>query len=199
MLSSVVYSADLTAGSLKLRESRIIAGLLLAGADGKQFREAIVVANVLQARTPATAVRLARLIRARLSEMDAGLWRMVSEGDKNLATQALLAATLKNSRLLRDFMDLVLRDEYRLLHTEVELAHWTSFLLGCESRDPTVAGWSDSTRRRLRSTVFQILAQAGFLADTSSRKLKKVMVLPELRDYLSARGDISILNCLQMP
>ncbi|MES2597436.1 MAG: DUF1819 family protein [Verrucomicrobiota bacterium] len=199
MSSSVIYSADLTAGSLKLRESRIIAGLLLVGADEKTFREAVVTANVLQTRTPATAVRLARLIRGRLSGMDAVLWRMVSEGDKTLATQALLAATLKHSRLLRDFMDLGLRDEYRLLHTELEMALWTRFLIGCESRDPSVARWSDSTRRRLRSTVFQILAQAEILADTASRKLKKFMVLPELRDYLAARGDLTVLNCLQMP
>lgn len=199
MPSTAIYSADLTAGSLKLRESRLIAGLLLAGADEKQFRDAIVVANVLQARTPATAVRLARLIRGRLLEMDSGLWRMVSEGDKNLATQALFAATLKHSRLLRDFMDLVLRDEYRLLHTELEMALWTGFLIGCESRDPSVARWSDSTKQRLRSTVFQILSQAGFLADTTARKLKKIMVLPELRDYLSTRGDLIVLNCLQMP
>jgi hypothetical protein len=199
MSSSTIYSADLTAGSLKLRESRLIAGLLLAGADEKQFQDAIVLANVLQARTPATAVRLARLIRGRLLEMDSGLWRMVSEGDKNLATQALFAATVKHSRLLRDFIDLVLRDEYRLLHAELEMALWTGFLTGCENRDPSVARWSDSTKQRLRSTVFQVLAQVGFLDGTTARKLKKIMVLPELRDYLSTRGELIILNCLQMP
>lgn len=194
-----IYSADLTAGSLKLRESRIVAGLLLVGTDEKQFREAVVTGNVLQARSPATAIRFARLIRARLMKMDAGLWGMVCEGDRNLATQALLAAAIKHSALLRDFMALVLRDEYQRLHAELGTAVWTSFLIGCESRDPAVANWSESTRKRLRSTVFQILAQAGFLGDTTTRKLKKIMVLPELRDYLSTRGDLTVLNCLQMP
>ncbi len=32
--------------------------------------------------------------------------------------------------------------------------------------------WHKSTRRRLRSSIFQILAQAGFLRDTRSLKLQ---------------------------
>ena len=56
------YSANLTAGSLKLPESRIIADLLLRGIDEGQWKDAIIKQNVLQARNPATAIRLARLI-----------------------------------------------------------------------------------------------------------------------------------------
>ena len=61
MHSPLKYSADLTAGSLKPRESRLIAGLLLAGANEQQFREVVVTKNVFQACTHSTAVRLARL------------------------------------------------------------------------------------------------------------------------------------------
>ena len=90
MATCSFYSADLTAGSLKRRESRVLADLLLSGTSDARWKEAIVKENRLQARTPATAVRLARLIRFRLEEFDGGLWTMVRDGSKPLATQALI-------------------------------------------------------------------------------------------------------------
>ena len=194
-----IYSADITAGSLKLRESRLIAGLLLDSVSDDDFRKEIVERNVLQARSPATAIRLARLIKSRLVGFDSELWRIVRDGEKALATQALLAAAMKHSALLCDFIDLCLRDEYRLLHTELSKSLWPPFLLGCAARDPAVSKWSESTRRRLRSSVFDILAQAGFLSDTRKRHLQHFVLLPELRSYLAARSDYKLLNCLQLP
>ena len=48
------YRADITAGSLKIPESRMIADLLLRGADDAAWRAAIFEDNVLQARSPLT-------------------------------------------------------------------------------------------------------------------------------------------------
>jgi len=73
----VRYGADITAGALKVPETRVIADLLLQGVDQGNWRQAIVTENVLQARNPETARRLARLIRARLAQMDSDLWRLV--------------------------------------------------------------------------------------------------------------------------
>ena len=80
------YRADITAGSLKLAESRTVADLLLRGANGTDWETAIFDQNVLQARSPATAKRLARLIRKRLELMDADLWGLVRDGSGDVAT-----------------------------------------------------------------------------------------------------------------
>jgi len=69
------YKADITAGALKLPESRIIADLLLREVDGAGWKDAIVKRNVLQARNPATARRLTKLIRGRLETMGPDLWK----------------------------------------------------------------------------------------------------------------------------
>jgi len=100
------YHADLTAGSLKLQESRIIADLLLRRIGEEGWKTAIVTENVLQARNPATAIRLARLIRQRLETMGDDLWRLVRDGNNIIATHAVLAAAVKHSALLADFLDL---------------------------------------------------------------------------------------------
>lgn len=199
MLKFTLYTATLTTGSLKPRESRVVAGLLLDGVSNAEWKTAIERQNILQCRAIGSAVVLARLLRARLECFDKSLWMMVRDGNKALATQALLACAVKHSSLLRDFMDLSLRDEYRMFRPSLSTSIWSTYLEGCRNRDRAMPDWSESTQNRLRSTVFQILAQAGYLADTASREIKSVSILPELISYLRARGENHLIRCLQLP
>lgn len=164
-----------------------------------EWKLAIEIQNVLQARSAATATTLAGYIRSRLEHFDRDLWEMVRDGDRNLASQSLLACAMKHSALLRDFMDLNLRDEYRKFRPTLATRVWTEYLEGCRSRDPDMPEWFETTKNRLRSTVFQILAQAGYLSDTSVRELRTVTILPELISYLHRKGESQLIRCLQLP
>ena len=192
------YRADITAGALKVPESRVIADLLLRGRTGQSWKDAIVTENVLQARSPATAIRLARLIRLRLETMDAGLWTLVRDGTGTVATHAALAAAVKHSPLLGDFLDLVVRDQFRTFNPGVSKAIWEGYLDDCRGRDPDMPLWNDSTRRRLRSSVFQALAQAGYLADTKSPELRPVHVAGRVLAYLQDHDESYVLRCLRV-
>lgn len=90
----VRYRADITAGSLKVTESRIIAGLLLKGVDANGWKDAVVKRNVLRTRNAATATRLAKLIRDRLETIDADLWRLVRDGKGTVANELFSKSTL---------------------------------------------------------------------------------------------------------
>ncbi|MBI2878016.1 MAG: DUF1819 family protein, partial [Candidatus Tectomicrobia bacterium] len=118
------YKADITAGALKVPESRIIADLLLRGVEEEGWKEAMIRQNVLQARNPATASRLTRLLRGRLALMDADLWTLVRDGSCMVAGHAVLAAAIKHSPLLGDFLDLVVREQYRLFRPSLSNALW---------------------------------------------------------------------------
>ena len=78
-VAEVRYKGDLTAGALKVAESRIIAGLLLRKVDDEGWKDAIVKRNVLQARSPATATRLTKLVKGRLMTMGPDLWRLIRD------------------------------------------------------------------------------------------------------------------------
>ena len=106
------YRADITAGALKVPESRIIADLLLRGLNETGWQEAIHGQNVLQTRSPKTAARLTLLLRGRLTLMEADLWTLVRDGSGTMATQACLAAAVKHRALLGDFLDLVVREHH---------------------------------------------------------------------------------------
>jgi hypothetical protein len=192
------YSADITAGALKVPESRVVARLLLNGVDDKGWKEAIVKENVLQARKAATAIRLARLIRKRLETMDADLWRLVRDGNSIVSTHAVLAATIKHSPLLGDFLDLVVREKFRQFSPKLSKAIWEDFLSDCRGRDTNMPLWNESTRRRLSSSVFQILAQAGFLENTKSLRLQPVHVAQPVLRYLQDHNEEYVLRCIQV-
>lgn len=194
----VRYNADITAGALKVPESRVIADLLLRRLSTEEWKSAIEESNLLQARSRATAIRLARLLRQRLEAMDSGLWRLVRDGSSTLATHACLAAAVKHSRLLGDFLDTVVREELRIFAGSLSRRAWEEFLEACAMRDPGVAKWNPSTVTRLRSTVFQILAQAGYLESTRTMRLQRVHIASEVLSYLRSRDERYVLRCIQM-
>ena len=114
MTSDPIYKANIGGGELKITESRIIAELLLNNTDEKSWYQAIVIENILQHKSPAFAQRQFNLIRARLSLMKPDLWKLVKDGSKKIATDAVFAAAIKHSALLADFLDLVVgRSRYR--------------------------------------------------------------------------------------
>jgi Putative inner membrane protein (DUF1819) len=192
------YKADITAGALKVAESRIIADLLLREVDSEGWIEAIVRRNVLQARNPATASRLTRLVKGRLTTMGPDLWRMIRDGKGSVATHAVLAAAVKHSPLLGDFLDLVVREQYRLFAKTLASKLWDEYLDGCQERDPDMPQWHDSTRKRLRSSVFQTLAQAGYVENTRSLKLQTVHIAEKVLHYLKSQGEEYVLRCIQV-
>lgn len=192
------YKADITAGSLKLAESRIIADLLLRDVDAKGWNAAIVTQNVLQARNPASAKRLARLIRGRLETMGPELWMLVRDGKGIIATHAVFAAAVKSSQLLGDFLRLVVAEQYRLFNPSLSRSSWEKYLDGCRERDPSMPQWNESTRRRLRSSVFQILAQVGYVDNTRSLKLQPVHIADQVLRYLKANHEEYVLKCIQV-
>lgn len=192
------YNAEITAGSLLLKESRAIVHLLLQDADDKAWHRAITIDNVLQKTSPASARRMAMLIRKRLELMPREVWGMVVEGTTEVATQSLLAAAIKHSRLLGDFMLHVLRRHYREFNNQLHTREWESFLVECAHIDPAVASWSPITKKKMGQVVYRILAEAGYLDTTRSLKLQPVLIAPEVSKFLYTHNEKYVLKCMEI-
>lgn len=197
-LAEMRYKADITAGALKLPESRIIADLMLRHVDADGWNDAIVTKNILQARNPATARRLTKLIRGRLETMGSDLWKLVRDGKGTVATHAVFAAAVKHSPLLGDFLHLVVGEQYRMFGASLTNKMWDDYLQGCRERDPDMPQWNETTRRRLRSSVFQMLAQAGYLENTRTLKLQTVHIADQVLRYLKANHEDYALRCIEV-
>ena len=193
-----MYTATITSASIKLRESRIIAGLLLDSVDEDEWRDAIINKNVLQMRSVNSIKRISRILRARLEPMGHGLWDMVHRGERDQATQAAFAAAVKHSRLLGDFLDITIREQRMLFAKKIEHPMWTNYIQDCMSRHPEMPHWSEKTVARLRSSVFSMLADVGCLNNTRELMLQNVFVDAQLSEYLENRGETYVLRCLEV-
>lgn len=191
------YNAEISAGSLMPTESRRLAALLLSNPDDAAWKQAVEIENILQKKTPATARRQATLIRKRLSMLDSVAWKKITERESEVAIQLLLAASIKHSQLLGDFLRKVYADRQRRMDVALVSADWHDFLAECAHHDPAVASWSESTRAKLLQVIVRILVEARYLDSARSMKLTPRSLHPDVRRYLKERHESYVLDCLE--
>ncbi|MDN2702028.1 DUF1819 family protein [Janthinobacterium sp. SUN100] len=191
------YNAEIYVGALLPLESRRIARLLLTEPDQLAWTHAIEIENILQKRTAATAARQARLLRRRLTTLDAEGWKMIAERENEVVIQMLLAAAVKHSRLLGDFLLRVYADRQRRLETELARSDWQDFLAECEHHDASLAGWPQSTKNKMLQVILRILVEAKYIDSSKSMKLTPQSLHPDVRRYLSAHDETYVLDCLE--
>ena len=178
-------------------ESRRIASLLRTLPNDEAWQHAIEVENILQKNTPTTARRQATLIRKRLVTLDAQAWTMLVEREHEVAIQLLLAAAVKHSRLLGDFMRQVYTTRQRQLDPALGSTDWPDFLTECAHQDPAILTWSTSTLAKLREVIIRILVEAKYLESSRSMKLTPRSLHPDVRRYLFERHETYVLECLE--
>ena len=191
------YNGEIVAGSLLVKESRAVAELLLKGLDEKQFYEEILVSNVLQKRSPASAKRQAKLIRNRLQPLHQDFWEMIQNGSHEQSTQTLLAASIDHSHLLGDFIKQAIQLQIKTFQKQITYREWNSFFEECKHRDPNAAQWAESTTKKIRQVVFRILAEAQVIDSTRSLTLIPFSLLPEIKELLVRHEESYALECLE--
>jgi len=197
-LSTSRYRGDIVAGSLLVPESRKVADLMIQGFFGQTLKHKILEDNLLQKRSPVTAQRQARLIVARLSAIDPSFWPIILDGSKEQATQALLCAAIKHSRLAGDFIHQVIATKIRTFQNDISYLDWDTFIDQGRTIDSTLDSWSETTRSKVRQVVFRILAEAKIIDSTRSKHLLPFTLLPEIRSLLEKHQETYVLRCLEI-
>ncbi|UXH40639.1 DUF1819 family protein [Pseudomonas promysalinigenes] len=192
------YDSDLIGGSLQVRESRIVADLLLQNVSSEQWYEAIQQENRLQKRTPASAKRVAQALRKRLERLDAAFWRAIRDGDNELATQLVFCSALERNLLLVEFIETVVRDAFVTRAGVLEPYHWSDFLDERTHRDPAINSWTESSRKKMAQVVYRMLAEVGLLESTRSMRLQNLRIRPEVRALLDDSYRQRIKACLEV-
>jgi hypothetical protein len=191
-----LYNAEISAGSLMLPESRRIARLLLQHPTEAQWDAALKDENLLQ-KKPATARRQARLIRNRLDTLDDEALQMIVDGDGEIASQLLLVASIRHSRLLADFLREVYGEDLRKLERTLSHRQWDSFMEERGRLDDSIEGWAVSTCEKLFQVIVRILAEAKYLDSTRKMGLTPPLLHPSVINYLKRAGDSATLSCME--
>ncbi len=192
-----LYKAEISAGTLMPLESRRLAAFLLTKPDESRWKKALVDENILQKKTPSTALRQARLIRDRLNTLDETGWEMIVNREQEVAIQLLMIAAIKHSQLLADFISAVYITRQRQLDLAIQANDWDNFLVDCAKKDPLVSDWSESTQAKLFQVIRHILAEGKYLETSRTMKLTPKSLHPDVKKYLSVREDTDLLNLLE--
>ena len=182
-----------------LPESRRVAAFMLTGPDETAWKQAFSLeGNLLQKNKPATARRMARLIRNRFEGVSEATLRLVAEGEREVALQILFACAIRHSRLLRDFVCDVYRERIRKLEKTLDPKTWEYFLHECAHRDSVVMEWSESTRKKIFQVIVRILAESGYLNSTRGLELVIPMLHPATIKHLKSVGWEDILAVMEI-
>ena len=192
-----IYNAEISAGSLLIPESRRISQLLLEKPSKDAWQFALEKENLLQ-KSPATAKRQARLIKKRLEKLPPEGLELILNGDREVATQILMASAILHSQLLGDFIRDVYAADIRKLETNLNQRQWDGFLIDCEHRDQTVEKWTQTTRKKLFQVIVRILAEAKYLDSTEKMMLTPPLLHPKTKSFLKRMGAHETLRRMEL-
>ncbi|MYL24306.1 DUF1819 family protein [Halomonas alkaliantarctica] len=200
MTSTFSYNSDLIGGGLMVRESRLVADLLLQGVGETSWQHAIIDENRLQKNRPATARRMAQAIRKRLERLEPPFWQALRDGDDQLATQVSFCAALARNLLLVEFLETVVADAFVTQAETLPAYQWDEFLAERAFRDPSIAEWSSSSKRKMGQVAYRMLAEVRVLASSRSRRLQPLILRPEVSSLLESHRHVRLhdaLKCLR--
>ena len=181
-----------------MRESRVIADLLLASANEHEWTQAVQQDNRLQKRSSATAKRQAQAIRKRLEHLDEPFWRALRDGDDELATQVAFCSVLARNLLLVEFIETVVRDAFVTRAEVLESYQWRDFLEDRSNRDSAIGDWAESSKRKMGQVAFRILAEVGLIKSTRKPQLQRLLARPEVIVLLEDSRRDRIKSCLTL-
>ena len=116
---------------------------------------------------------------------------------KPVATQAVFAAAIAHSSLLRDFLIIDVRDRFRSGNLALTRSHWRAFVASCHERDSEMSEWSASTTDKLGDSVLRILTEVGMLTESDRPCLQPVHYEPEVMNYLRDKNCTEVLSAMQ--
>lgn len=192
------YVGDINGGSLMLNDSLILAQYLLQNPDKEQWKQLIVEENILQRKSPHTALRAAATVRKRLFPLGHEFLNDIMTLPERAYVQLLMVALLVQSPIMADFMRNVLAEARRMYKPSLKQSAWQDFIDDRCRSWPELNDYSDETYKKIGKNVIRALAEAGYLKSSRSKQIQAVYVEPETKNWLDKlnRADlIEVMEC----
>lgn len=190
------YVANLTKGSLKVAESRVVASLLLQGLSTSEVQSVAIKENLLQKRSPEATRTLSSHLAWRLAGASDCLLKLIAEGSNREATQACMASLVNKSALLAHYLRDSVAEVRNQRRSHLAPADWARYLELLEERDSAVRDWTEPVRAKLRQNIWRILAEAEVIDSTKFLRLQNVRLEESVKSCLVGSSQTSVLQVL---
>ena len=196
---SYPYVASLTREPFLFYEMRSTAKLMAAGLSEEAIVKEIVEQNLFQYPTEKSITRMAKACIKRLHALeDESLIAMIASQPTDVAKQICLYAMMKQSRLIWEFMLIVIGEKYRLRDMSFGKIDLNTFFMRLQEQNDTVASWSDTTITKLKQIIARVLVETEYLDSIKADHLNPVWLHPALENAIRSNGDMAALpafNC----
>src|SRR5664279_191700 len=149
------YALSFTTGALLVREGALLVAVYVQRRDWEQVRDEAVEANLLQARTYHTGVRLVRETVKRLSALSGDEVELLVEATASERGYLMWAAACRRYELIGEFAEEVLRERFLKLASTLGYEDFDSFVRTKALWHEELATIKDSTLQKLRSNGVQ--------------------------------------------
>lgn len=159
------YHLGFTAASLRPELARIIAEAFLACGGWGQARQRVLRENALQARSPASAIRMERELRQRLETLSLRQIEILAGAPADSRRAIAWLAALKHSAFVFDFSAEVLRGKVETLDPVLRPSDYENYFAAQALAHPELGELKTSTRSKIRRVLMTMLCEAGILGE----------------------------------
>lgn len=192
-------SAQITREQFLFYEMRTTAKLMREGLNDEEIIDRIVEENLFQYPTEKSIRQMAKACVARLKGMgDEDLIEAVATQSSETAKQICMYAMMKQYRLVWDFMITVIGEKYRMQNFSFSQMDVNVFFMQLQEQDDYVAGWGESTVKKIRQILIRVLAENEYLDSIKADHINPVWLNPVLENAIRSNNDdraLSAFNC----
>ena len=140
--------------------------------------------NLLQTRTVSSSQRLSQEIVQRLATLTDPELRLLLDATATERGYLMWVAACRHYDFIGDFAQEVVRERFLLMRPSLTNSDFDDFVVAKALWHPELTTLQPSTLQRLRSNVFQMMRQAGLMADDGT--LNRVVLSHRVADALAA-------------
>lgn len=192
-------SAQITREQFLFYEMRTTARLMREGLNDNEITDKIVEDNLFQFPTEKSIRQIAKACVKRLKTLDdEELIEAVASGVSEIAKQICMYAMMKQYRLIWDFMITVIGEKYRIHDFSFSQMDVNVFFMQMQEQDDYVAGWSESTIKKIRQILIRILVENEYLDNIKADHINPVWLNPVLENTIRSNNETKALaafNC----
>jgi hypothetical protein len=158
------YRMSFTSGGLLLNESLQVTELYNKLHDWQKTREQVLSDNILQSRTASSAKRRVLEIFSRLQLLTENQRQLLISGSRQEQQYLLWIAVCKRYYFIREFMAEVVREKFLRMDLHLQPQDYEIFFENKAEWHEELDRLQNSTRTRLRQTLFQIMREAEIIS-----------------------------------
>lgn len=166
--------------------------------SNEEIKEEILRENLFQHNKKSSTERSFRYMIKRADAIDDYLRKLALEESVHERKIINLYAIMKTDALFAAFMQEVIQTKLHANNYYLEPKDMNIFFATKAEQNEKVASWSETTIQKLKRIYRKILAESGFLPDTKSKELQRLLIDDKISSHIRAIGDSRYLHAMGM-